>query len=483
MEITQDGEYIYIEHYDGGSLIVTGTGCCIETFKEGNTVYVSGTCKTATGTNIGDGIDLLSGITGYDCYNDFQFRGLSGAGCISTYLSDDETTVYISGTTKNFTGNWPSTQETGINSLNSNQKIETNLLYGVYDITGEGGAATCEKYLDLVSVTGTGCIETSIRLDEVGDGTFRSTLYISGMNKGVTGNWPMPQVTGIDSLNSNQKIDTNLLWGVYNLTGSAGIADGCDPNHYLDLVSVTGTGCIETSIRLDEVGDGTFRSTLYISGTTSITGQNIGEGAGVLSGITGDDCAYDFQFKTITGGGDVVVTEEADKIIITHYDGGSLIVTGTGCCIETFKEGNTVYISGSCTPLTGNWGEYPTETGSTSFDQSNLAKDFYNITGADGKSACKNYLELYSITGTGCTTTYTESIDGQEYIVVSGDCIVPEGGTSCSLLAGPAESMEWIDAEEMILDCLGLQWLTGIQVCTGTGQIFTGDFLVKPSVV
>jgi hypothetical protein len=408
---------------------ITGTGCT-STYQIGDTIFISGECAPSitgagctTTYQIGDTIfvsgECAPSITGTGCTTTYQIGdtifvsgecapSITGTGCTTTYQIGD--TIFVSGECA------PSITGTGCTTtyqIGDTIFVSGDCTTEVY-VTGTGCASTFRQNIDgqeyifvsgecAPSITGTGCTTTY----QIGD-----TIFVSGECA--------PSITGTGCTTTYQIGDTIFVSGdctteIYVTgTGCAStFRQNIDGQEYIFVSgecapSITGIGCISTQV----VGD-----TIEISENIEITGESIAGGDGDIFKeiVQTDDCSYDFKFKNIIGQNDITVWQNNSTVFIDYLGPSptTVNVTGTGCCIETFKIGDTFYVSGTCPTLSGNFPSQ-TETGTTSFDSSNLIKDYYSITGEDGISTCSNFLEFYSITGTGCIDTFIE--DNKIYI-------------------------------------------------------------------
>jgi hypothetical protein len=244
--------------------------------------------------------------------------------------------------------------------------------------------------LNLRQITGIGCIEVFKGEDVFSGCEQRNYLYISGGGGDLKVNWETAGTgmgTGYGLLETGEGMisgSSNLVKGYYRVTGS----ETC-PTNFLELYSIAGTGCLSTY----ESGN-----TIYISG-------------GCGPSITGDGSIFTYY-------------DESGVLHISGKAGESKNITGTGC-ITTYEIDDTIYIDSDVPNLKVNWetamgtgtgmgtGYGLLETGEgTISGSSNLIKGYYNITGS---GACPtNFLEFYSITGTGCIDTFIE--DNKIYI-------------------------------------------------------------------
>ena len=160
-------------------------------------------------------------------------------------------------------------------------------------------------------------------------------------------------------------------------------------------IKVTGRGCLVTVTKEENV--------FVVSGTSeylrSINDSNL------VSGVTAfwDYCGSGVHLYNITGLGNV--SSEIKSIYGKDYiviSGAETEITGTGCFIETFKQGNTVYVSGAPNFY-------------SSINSSNLVSGITN-----SYNSCGSGINLYNITGSGNISSFYESIDGEDYIVISG---------------------------------------------------------------
>ena len=169
--------------------------------------------------------------------------------------------------------------------------------------------------------------------------------------------------------------------------------------------NVTGTGCLVTVTK-----EG---NTFIVSGTSdyfsSINDSNL------ISELTQayDGCGTGISLYNITGSGNATSSYEVidgkDYIVISTQEGS---ISGTGCFIETFKEGNTTYVSG-------------VPNFYSSLNDSNL------ISGVT-EGSCGSGINLYGVTGKGVVSSEIKEVDGKDYLVISGQVESQQiTGTGC----------------------------------------------------
>ena len=169
--------------------------------------------------------------------------------------------------------------------------------------------------------------------------------------------------------------------------------------------NVSGTGCLVTVTKQG--------NTFIVSGTSdyfsSINDSNL------ISELTQayDGCGTGISLYNITGSGNATSSYEVidgkDYIVISTQEGS---ITGTGCFIETFKEGNTTYVSG-------------VPNFYSSLNDSNL------ISGVT-EGSCGSGINLYGVTGKGVVSSEIKEVDGKDYLVISGQVESQQiTGTGC----------------------------------------------------
>ena len=210
--------------------------------------------------------------------------------------------------------------------------------------------------------------------------------------------------------NDNQFYQTSQTSAIENIDKDGAIK--------LNFREIRGLECIEVYKGEDIFPeDCQARNHLYISGGCG--GQSI-TGTGCLSTYESGNTIYiSGECPSITGDGSIFTYyDEFGVLHISGKAGESKNITGTGC-ISTYEIDDTIYIDSDVPNIKVNWGTglgtgYGLlETGEgTISGSSNLIKGYYNITGS---GACPtNFLEFYSITGTGCIDTFIE--DNKIYI-------------------------------------------------------------------
>ena len=262
-------------------------------------------------------------------------------------------------------------------------------------------AETCRYDLIFRSITGAGCVET------IQD---NNLIYISGTSS-ITGNhYPV----GLEETFDEFQLRT------YSNIYSGNAGNTCSGN--LIFRSITGAGCIETVLD---------RNIIFVSGSTFVTGNNIPIDNGmsydesllqtysnIYSGNKAPSCSGDLVFRSITGYGTVSTSLDGNIIKISGASG--ILVTGTGCFIETFREGDLVYVSG--------------------------APNFYdhlhdsNIISGVTKGNCGSGIGFYNITGSEGVGAEITKIDDRHYINITGGGFSKVTGTTCAVGTGITET-------------------------------------------
>lgn len=325
-------------------------------------VYLSG--NSGTGSNIGGGVSILSGITN----NDFKFRTISGSGDTTVSLSNnnDEIIIYSSGASLSYDEGF------GIDIINNTISVESGLF--VPSSTYDTYVNTVQPIIDS-SITGATNGLTKVPNNLTGrnvqlGGTLSQDTSITGTQHDFTLSTKNICLISKDSINI---VDGSGVGGI-NIESDGGKISlvgnsiSQEPITKLDvsenLLKITDnrSGSTQVGVVYDSCYHGNYvnRSLvdkeyvddLVSTGTGAVTGAtNVGFSGGteVFKQLNSE---REFEYRKIIGSGDTTVNQSGDTIIVHSVASGTTFLNDIDVSIEVGKTFGR-YINGDTIPAAG----------------------------------------------------------------------------------------------------------------------------------